>query len=249
LNRCVPRLIKAPLFDYARAESVDEAVEMLSSERDALILAGGQSLMPLLNMRLASPLLIDINRLDELGGIARRDGMLRIGALARHRDVADSPLVREHFPLIANAMRTALGWRAAQTPAWWALAPFCDPRRRNGDQSNACRRADPGVVWCRVSARCYSRKSATAPKGACSPALADYLLPMAVEMPDITVGHVSGAARHTDLGANGVGEAGVAGASGAVLNAVNDAISPFGARLSTLPMSPERILRALGRIP
>ncbi len=79
--------------------------------------------------------------------------------------------------------------------------------------------------------------------------LADYLVPMTVETPDITVGHVSGAALHTDLGAKGVGEAGVAGASGAVFNAVNDAISPFGARLSTLPMSPERVLRALGRIP
>ncbi len=98
--------MKAPRFKYARPESVDEAVEMLSSEREALILAGGQSLMPVLNMRLASPsLLIDINWLRELGGIEMGDGMLRIGALTRHREVADSPLVREHVPLIADAMR------------------------------------------------------------------------------------------------------------------------------------------------
>jgi carbon-monoxide dehydrogenase large subunit len=79
--------------------------------------------------------------------------------------------------------------------------------------------------------------------------LADYLVPMSSEMPDIVVGHVSAAALHTELGAKGVGEAGTAGASGAVLNAVNDALAPLGACLSQLPMTPERVLRALGRIP
>ena len=79
--------------------------------------------------------------------------------------------------------------------------------------------------------------------------LTDYLVPMASEMPDIIVGHVSGAAQHTELGAKGVGEAGVAGASAAVLNAVNDALRPFDVRLSKFPITPERILRALGRIP
>jgi CO/xanthine dehydrogenase Mo-binding subunit len=78
--------------------------------------------------------------------------------------------------------------------------------------------------------------------------MADYLVPMSAEMPDIIVDHVSTPVPHTHLGAKGVGEAGTAGASGAVLNAVNDALAPFGAQLTQLPLTPERLLRALGRI-
>ena len=70
------------------------------------MLAGGQSLMPMLNMRLASPsVLIDINPVTELAGISVAEGVLHIGAMTRHREVAESPLVREHLPLIALAMR------------------------------------------------------------------------------------------------------------------------------------------------
>lgn len=76
--------------------------------------------------------------------------------------------------------------------------------------------------------------------------LADYLVPMACEMPDIVIGHIETPTRDTILGAKGVGEAGTAGASAAVMNAVNDALSPFGARLTQIPMTPARILAALG---
>jgi aerobic carbon-monoxide dehydrogenase medium subunit len=69
------------------------------------VLAGGQSLMPTLNMRLSQPrLLIDINRIAALAGITMREGRVRIGALARHVEVASSPIVAEHLPLIAEAM-------------------------------------------------------------------------------------------------------------------------------------------------
>lgn len=78
--------------------------------------------------------------------------------------------------------------------------------------------------------------------------LADYLVPMADEMPDIHVDHVSTPTAHTALGAKGVGEAGTAGAAAAVLNAVNDALTPFGARLAEIPLTPERVLTALGRL-
>lgn len=99
--------MKAPPFKYARARSIGETIDLLDDFRDeALVLAGGQSLMPVLNMRLASPsLLVDINPVGELAGIELADGFLRIGAMTRHRDVAESPLVREHLPLIAQAMR------------------------------------------------------------------------------------------------------------------------------------------------
>jgi aerobic carbon-monoxide dehydrogenase large subunit len=78
--------------------------------------------------------------------------------------------------------------------------------------------------------------------------LADYLVPMAGEMPDITVAHLSTPTATSELGAKGVGEAGTAGAPAAVMNAINDALSPFGARVTAQPATPQRILRALGRV-
>jgi carbon-monoxide dehydrogenase medium subunit len=98
--------VKAPRFDYVRAESLEEALSLLAEHgEEARILAGGQSLMPTLNMRLSQPrLLIDINRLEALGGIVLADGVVRIGALARHAEVMRSQVVARHLPLIAEAM-------------------------------------------------------------------------------------------------------------------------------------------------
>jgi aerobic carbon-monoxide dehydrogenase medium subunit len=98
--------VKAPRFSYVRADSVEHALELLAEHgEEARILAGGQSMMPTLNMRLSQPrLLIDINRLPELAGISVRDGQVRIGALARHVEVANSAVVAKHLPLIAQAM-------------------------------------------------------------------------------------------------------------------------------------------------
>lgn len=78
--------------------------------------------------------------------------------------------------------------------------------------------------------------------------LADYLVPMSAEMPDMHVGHVETPTRESLLGAKGAGEAGTAGAPGAVMNAINDALRPFNARVHEQPFTPERILRALGAI-
>jgi carbon-monoxide dehydrogenase large subunit len=78
--------------------------------------------------------------------------------------------------------------------------------------------------------------------------LADYLVPMALEMPDIVCAHIETPTRQSQLGAKGVGEAGTAGAPGAVMNAVNDALAPLGARVTRMPFTPERILRALGKV-
>jgi len=75
--------------------------------------------------------------------------------------------------------------------------------------------------------------------------LIDYLVPLACEMPDIVVGHVSTPTRTSTLGAKGAGEAGVTGAPAAIVNAVNDALSPLGVALTHLPVTPERILAAL----
>jgi carbon-monoxide dehydrogenase large subunit len=78
--------------------------------------------------------------------------------------------------------------------------------------------------------------------------MADYLVPMSGEMPDIDIGHVVSPTFETELGAKGAGEAGTAGAAAAVANAVNDALRPFGAVITEIPLTPQLILTALGRI-
>ncbi len=98
--------MKPPPFAYARPATVDEACALLAEHgEDARLLAGGQSLMATLNMRLSAPeLLIDINRIDELAGISLAGDALRIGAMTRHVDVETSPEIARHAPLIAEAM-------------------------------------------------------------------------------------------------------------------------------------------------
>jgi len=78
--------------------------------------------------------------------------------------------------------------------------------------------------------------------------MADYLVPMALEMPDIVCAHVETPTKQSQLGAKGIGEAGTAGAPGAVMNAINDALAPLGARLTQMPFTPERILKALRKV-
>jgi carbon-monoxide dehydrogenase large subunit len=76
--------------------------------------------------------------------------------------------------------------------------------------------------------------------------MADYLVPMSGEMPDIDIGHVVSPTMETELGAKGAGEAGTAGAAACVANAVNDALSPFGVSITEIPLTPRLILAALG---
>jgi carbon-monoxide dehydrogenase large subunit len=78
--------------------------------------------------------------------------------------------------------------------------------------------------------------------------LADYLVPMAAEMPDIDIGHVVSPTLESEIGAKGAGEAGTAGAAAAVANAVNDALAPFGVTISEIPITPELVLKTLKRV-
>ena len=98
--------MKPAAFDYIRPDGLEEAASLLArSGGDAKILAGGQSLVPLLNFRMLRPaILIDINRLAELAHLRAEGAGLRIGALTRHHTLETSPLVRERFPVLAEAM-------------------------------------------------------------------------------------------------------------------------------------------------
>jgi carbon-monoxide dehydrogenase medium subunit len=94
-------MIPAP-FDYEVAESPEHAIELLASAEDAKLLAGGHSLIPAMRLRLARPsLVVDIGRLDELSYVRDAGEHVAIGALTRHKDVRDAPLLREHCPIVS----------------------------------------------------------------------------------------------------------------------------------------------------
>ena len=100
------RKVKPAPFRYVLAQSLDEAVEALSEDSEARALSGGQSLVPLMNLRLARPAtLVDLNRLDELSGVQVSDETVRLGALCRHRVLEHDPVIRRELPLLADAAR------------------------------------------------------------------------------------------------------------------------------------------------
>src|SRR5215475_7876819 len=101
-----PSIMKPATFDYVVADSVVEAITVLSEAcGEAKILAGGQSLVPMLNFRLLRPaILVDINRIPNLAFIEETGNTIRVGALTRHYQLETSTVVAKHLPLVASAM-------------------------------------------------------------------------------------------------------------------------------------------------
>jgi len=99
--------VKPPKFDYHAPTTVEQALELLGRYGgDAKVLAGGQSLMPLLNFRLSRPAaLVDLNRIPSLAYVREQDGQVRFGAMTRQRTIEFSPVVRERVPLLGEATR------------------------------------------------------------------------------------------------------------------------------------------------
>jgi carbon-monoxide dehydrogenase medium subunit len=122
-----------PPFDYVAPRSLDEVLDLLAEHGDeAKVLAGGQSLIPVLKLRMGAPAwLVDINRLGGLGELAEDGGGLRVGALVRHRDAERSALLRGRYPTMA------------------AAAPqVSDPLVRNlGTVCGSLAHADPAGDW------------------------------------------------------------------------------------------------------
>jgi carbon-monoxide dehydrogenase medium subunit len=97
--------VKPPRFRYFDPETLDEAIDLVASKDNAKVLAGGQSLMPMLNMRFVQPdHIIDLNRVAGLNGIRMRDGVLSIGAMTRQRELEFSSLIHEACPLMREAL-------------------------------------------------------------------------------------------------------------------------------------------------
>lgn len=97
--------MKPPAFDMVRPQTVSEALQYLAESPDSKLIAGGQSLVPVMNFRLAAPaLLIDLNRVAGLAGIRCEAGVLRIGAMTRQQSLLGDPLVVRCAPLLAAAL-------------------------------------------------------------------------------------------------------------------------------------------------
>lgn len=97
--------MKPPPFDYVRPATLDDALRILAQTENCKLLAGGQSLMAMLNLRYVFPdTLIDINRIPELSGLDLDDQHVGIGAMVRQRTLERSSLIREHLPILAHAL-------------------------------------------------------------------------------------------------------------------------------------------------
>jgi carbon-monoxide dehydrogenase medium subunit len=154
--------VKPSAFEYTAVRSVDEAVSELGQHGDAAkLLAGGQSLLPLLNMRLATPeRLIDLNRVAELGYVRLRDGGLAVGAMTRQRAVERSALAARHAPLLADAL------------PWVGHFQI----RNRGTVGGSLSHADPAAELPAVALCLDARFTARGPAGERTIAAADFFL-------------------------------------------------------------------------
>ena len=143
--------MKPPKFDYHAPASVDEALALLERYGgDAKILAGGQSLVPLLNFRLSRPAaLIDLNRIPALAYIRSQDGEVRFGAMTRQRTIEFSPVVAERVPLLTEATR------------WVGHLPI----RSRGTIGGSIAHADPSAEYPAVLSALEGSVVARGPKG------------------------------------------------------------------------------------
>ena len=149
-------------FEYFAPTTVDEALTLLARYGDdAKILAGGQSLLPMMKLRIASPrVLIDVNRIDSLSGFRRDGDCLRIGALCRHAEIAGSPLVRAHLPIMTDAANLTADVQV----------------RNRGTVGGSLAHADPAGDWPTALLALETAVTITAPGGSRTVPLAAFII-------------------------------------------------------------------------
>lgn len=155
--------MKPPVFEYAAPSTLAEAMTLLHENRDtAKIIAGGQSLVPVLNLRLASPsLLIDLNRIPELTGIsAGDDGAIIAGAMTRHRAFERSPVVARTHPLVQHAA---------------GFIAHSQVRNRGTIGGSLCH-ADPAAEWPAICLACDAKVTLAGVAGTRTLAAEDFSL-------------------------------------------------------------------------
>jgi 2-furoyl-CoA dehydrogenase FAD binding subunit len=121
--------MKPAPFDYVRAETLAEAHDILAAEgSDAAVIAGGQSLVPLLSMRMARPsVVVDIMHVDELGGISIEDNCIRVGATVRQAELLAWPDLAKHQPLLAQALPWVGHWQTRARGTVCGSVALADP--------------------------------------------------------------------------------------------------------------------------
>jgi len=154
--------MKPPKFDMLRPESLGQLVGILDADEDARVISGGQSLMPMLNFRIANPpVLVDISRLSELRGIELEPGSgLRIGATTTHREIERSDLVKEHQPFLPYAL---------QFVAHVAI-------RNKGTIGGSLAHADPSAEWPALCLLCEAEVETASVRGCRRLRIDDFLV-------------------------------------------------------------------------
>lgn len=153
--------MKPAPFDYVRPGSVAEACELLAADEDARVIAGGQTLVPMLAMRLARPArLVDVLRLPELSGIREDNGSIVVGATTRQAFALNSPLIRKSVPLLALALP-------------WVGHP---PTRNRGTVGGSIANADPSAEIPLVAVTLGAEIEAAAPDGPVSTLADDFFI-------------------------------------------------------------------------
>ena len=140
--------MKPPPFEYHSPQDAEQALALLSELDDAKVLAGGQSLVPLLNFRLAEPAhLVDLNRIGSLAYVRRTDGRLRIGSMVRQSMLEASPVTARHWPILTEALH-------------WVAHPQI---RNRGTVGGSVAHADPAaelpITFAALDARFHVRSS------------------------------------------------------------------------------------------
>ncbi|KIZ47854.1 MULTISPECIES: FAD binding domain-containing protein [Rhodopseudomonas] len=153
--------MKPAPFDYVRPGTLAEACELLAADEDARVIAGGQTLVPMLAMRLARPArLIDVLRLPELSGIREDNGAIVVGATTRQANALDNPLIRASVPLLALALP-------------WVGHP---PTRNRGTIGGSVANADPSAEIPLVAVTLGAEIEAASPDGPISTPADDFFL-------------------------------------------------------------------------
>jgi carbon-monoxide dehydrogenase medium subunit len=163
--------MKAAAFDFVQPSSIDEACEHLARvSDDPQIIAGGQSLMPMMAMRLVRPgLIVDINKIEALSGIAERDDGVTIGACTRQADAEASPIVRTQLPLLKKALRFV----------------GHDQTRNRGTIGGSLAHADPSAEICLTAIALGANITLTSAKGKRDLTAAEFILgPMTTAIED-----------------------------------------------------------------
>lgn len=154
--------MKPAAFEYLTPRTRSEAIDLLGRYGDrAKLLAGGQTLVPMMNFRVVRPeILVDLNRIRDLSYIQEKDGILAIGSLTRHREIETSPLVRQLCPL-----------------AFWAAPNIAHAVIRNrGTIGGSLAHADPAAEWALVAAALDAELVAESPRGTRTIAAKDFFV-------------------------------------------------------------------------